>query len=300
MAFHELLFSIAILVVALAIFVSVWRLHAKVDGSTDIDSDQMSTAISKSWQEMGFEQSLGQLEQHAREVKQVHNDLEAMLRQPQTRGEFGEEQLRVILEEHLPPEMFGIRKQVVGGKTPDAHIKSSAGLICIDSKFPLDNYEAYVNAETDEEQARYKRQFRSDVESHLEKIAADYVDPASGTTDFALAFIPSEGVYYHLVSEEYDLLRRYSTRGVQVVSPLTIGHKLQLIKAGVHAQRLSEKAEEVQRELHTLSSQFESLREEWDTLYRHIDNAKGKSDTVDQKYADLEAEFERIDRLDAE
>lgn len=300
MTVHEVLFSILLLALTLAILVLLVRLHGKVEQTDEYDSDQLSTAISKSWQDMGFEQSIGQLEQHAREVKQLHNNLEDMLKQPQTRGEFGEEQLRVILEDHLPPEMFGIRKRVVDGKTPDAHIKSSAGLICIDSKFPLDNYQAYVDAESEEERTVYKRQFRTDVENHLEKIATDYVRPESGTTDFALAFIPSEGVYYHLVREEYDLLREYTNAGVQVVSPLTIGHKLQLIKAGVHAQKLSEKADEVQQQLNTLSSRFATLRGEWDTLYTHIDNAKSKSDDVEQDYAALEAEFDRIDRLSPE
>ncbi len=300
MTVHEVLFSILLLALTLAILVLLVRLHGKVEQTDEYDSDQLSTAISKSWQEMGFEQSIGQLEQHAGEVKQLHNNLEDMLKQPQTRGEFGEEQLRVILEDHLPPEMFGIRKRVVDGKTPDAHIKSSAGLICIDSKFPLDNYQAYVDAESEEERTVYKRQFRTDVENHLEKIATDYVRPESGTTDFALAFIPSEGVYYHLVREEYDLLREYTNAGVQVVSPLTIGHKLQLIKAGVHAQKLSEKADEVQQQLNTLSSRFATLRGEWDTLYTHIDNAKSKSDDVEQDYAALEAEFDRIDRLSPE
>lgn len=300
MTVHEVLLSILLLALTLVILVLLVRLHGKVEQTDEYDSDQLSTAISKSWQDMGFEQSIGQLEQHAQEVKQLHNNLEDMLKQPQTRGEFGEEQLRVILEDHLPPEMFGIRKRVVDGKTPDAHIKSSAGLICIDSKFPLDNYQAYVDAESEEERTVYKRQFRTDVENHLEKIATDYVRPESGTTDFALAFIPSEGVYYHLVREEYDLLREYTNAGVQVVSPLTIGHKLQLVKAGVHAQKLSEKADEVQQQLNTLSSRFASLRGEWDTLYTHIDNAKSKSDDVEQDYAALEAEFDRIDRLSPE
>lgn len=299
MTFHEVLFSVAILAIALVILMLVLRLHGKLEGS-EPDTDQLSTAISKSWQEMGFEQSIGQLEQHAREVKQLHNDLEDMLRQPQTRGEFGEEQLRVILENHLPPEMFGIRKQVVDGKTPDAHIESATGLICIDSKFPLDNYQAYVEAETEDDREAYRRQFATDVSNHLEKIARDYVRPEAGTTDFALAFIPSEGVYYHLIREEYELLREYTTRGVQVVSPLTIGHKLQLIQAGVHAQQLSERAEEVQGQLNQLASRFETLRSEWDTLYGHIDNAKGKAEDVDREYTAVETEFERIDRLESE
>jgi len=194
---------------------------------------------------MGLERSVGQLETHAADMREFHGDITRMLRTPQERGEFGEQQLDVILNEHLPPSMYGLREEVVDGRTPDAHIESSAGLIPIDSKFPLENYERYVQADDADERTSYRRAFAKDVERQLETIADNYVRPSEGTTEFAFAFIPSESVYYHLVREEYDLLRGYTKQGVQVVSPLTLGHKLELIKADVQARQLSERAEAV-------------------------------------------------------
>jgi len=229
-------------------------------------------------------------------MRAFHGDITRMLRTPQQRGEFGERQLDVILRDHLPESMYGLREQVVDGRTPDAHIRSSAGIIPIDSKFPLENYERSLEADDDDERARYRRAFAADVERQLETIADNYVRPSEGTTDFAFAFIPSESVYYHLVREEYDLLRDYTKQGVQVVSPLTLGHKLELIKADVQAQELSEQAEAVLEQLEVLGERFDEVHDEWATLYRHLRNAKTKADDVDAAHDRLGTEFDRIDQ----
>jgi DNA recombination protein RmuC len=296
MGSHVTIISAAILAVVIGIFWLVWRIRRAVRTERDIDTDQLSSAISESWRRMGLDQTVGQLETHVDDMRQFHGDIATMLRNPQERGEFGEQQLDVLLSDHLPPEMYGIRRQVVDGKAPDAHIQSTSGVICIDSKFPLDNYEQFVEAEDPETRAEYRRLFRRDVESQLEKIATDYVRPSEGTADFAFAFIPSESVYYHLISEEYDLLREYTKSGVQVVSPLTLGHKLELIKADVQAQKLSEQASEILERLEDLGARFEDLEDDWETLYRHISNSKNKADDVERGYENLRAAFDRIEQ----
>jgi hypothetical protein len=84
----------------------------------------------------------------------------------------------------------------------------------------------------------------------------------------------SENVHYHLVREEYDLLRGYTKQGVQVVSPLTLGHKLELIDAHVQAHQLSEQAEAVLERLEVPGERFDDLNDEWDTLFHHLRNPK--------------------------
>lgn len=296
MGVHELALPVAILAVACAILVLLLRIRADLRGSGEVDADTLSAAIERSWRDLGFGETVGAIETHAEEMRSFHDDIATLLRSPRERGEFGEEQLDVILSDHLPPEMFGIREQIADGITPDAHVRSSSGLVPIDAKFPLDNYEAFVDADDEEPAERHRRAFRDDVEGQLEKIATDYVRPAAGTTDFAFAFIPSEAVYYHLVSEEHDLLREFTKRGVQVVSPLTLGHKLELISADVQAAQLSDEAAAVRDRLAELADRFEAVGDEWDTLRRHVRNAESKADDVDREFDNLRTAFDRIDR----
>ena len=116
----------------------------------------------------------------------------------------------------MPDDLFGIREKVLDGKIPDAHIKSSVGIICIDSKFPLENYRNMIDAETPEKKEEYKKLFIGNVRDNLDKICRDYVCPDKGSAEFAFAYIPSEGVYYFLVSEAYETLREYTKRRVEV------------------------------------------------------------------------------------
>jgi DNA recombination protein RmuC len=219
-----------------------------------------------------------------------------MLRAPRERGEFGELQLEVMLADHLPPDMYGIREQVVGSKTPDAYIETAEGIVAIDSKFSLDRYERSLDAEDPATRDEHLAAFHDGVADQLAKIESDYVRPEAGTTDFAFAYIPSESVYYHLITEEYDLLREYTKRGVQVVSPLTLGHKLELLKAGVQAQKLSEEAQEILERLETLGARFEDVEDEWSTLQRHLRNASSKADDVDREFTRVRTAFDRIEQ----
>ena len=99
------------------------------------------------------------------------------------------------------------------------------------------------------------------------------------------------------MNQAYDLLREYTRRGVQVVSPLTLGHKLELIKAGVHALRLSENAETIRSELQVLGRQFTTLEESWRVFYEtHLRNLVAKGEDVDAAYRALREEFGRVAR----
>ena len=258
-------------------------------------------AVSSTWTKLGLEEKIGTLAAHTQDIRDYHRSIEQMLRVPTERAALGELSLEAILSDQLPPDMLGIRKMILDGKIPDAHIKSTVGLICIDSKFPLDNYRRMAETEDSKEKERFKNDFRKDVQSHLSKIAEDYVCPEVGSAEFAFAYIPSEAVYYFLVNDEFEMLRGYTKRGVQVVSPLTLSHKIELIKAGVHAKKLSEDAENVRKDLHIISQGFDEIDELWRVFYNtHLRNAGERAEELDIAYKKLRDEFDRISRMSKE
>ena len=294
MATVDLVLAAAVLLLGGAVLLLLLRDRGDDGG---VDEATLRASMGEAISELGLDGTASQIELHAREMKGFHADVEKMLRTPQARGGFGEVQLETILADGLPEDMYGVREAAVGNLRPDAHVRTPEGVVCIDSKFPLEAFERYVDAEDDDERARHARTFANAVEDQLEKIRADYVRPEAGTTDFAFAFIPSERVYYHLVTEEYDLLREYAGRGVQVVSPLTLTQKLDLVRAGVHAKRLSEQAEAVQGRLQRLGRRFGEFQDDWSTFMTHVGNAKKKADDADAKFGRLREEFEGIEGL---
>ncbi len=266
-----------------------------------VKSKDIENAVSSTWAKLGLEEKIGTLTAHTQDIRDSHRSIEQMLRVPTERAALGELSLEVMLSDQLPPDMFGIRKMVLNGKIPDAHIRSTVGLICIDSKFPLDNYRRMVEIEDSREKERFKNDFRKDVQSHLSKIAEDYVCPEKGSAEFAFAYIPSEAVYYFLVNEEFGMMRDYTKRGVQVVSPLTLSHKIELIKAGVHAKKLSEEAESVRNDLNVISQKFSEIDELWRVFYSmHLRNAEERAEELDRAYKKLREEFDRISRMSKE
>jgi len=289
----QILLAVVVILLVVLIFLGLKGREAK---SRDIENAVLST-----WAKLGLEEKIGKVATHAQDIRDSYRSIEQMLRVPTERAALGEISLETILSDQLPPDMFGIRKMILDGKIPDAHIRSTVGLICIDSKFPLENYRRMVENQDSREKEQCKNAFRKDVKSHLSKIAGDYICPEKGSAEFAFAYIPSEAVYYFLVNEEFEMLRGYTKRGIQLVSPLTLSSKIELIKAGVHAKKLSEEAESVMRSLNVISQRFNEIDELWRVFYNtHLRNAGEKAEELDRAYKKLRDEFDRVSRMSKE
>jgi DNA recombination protein RmuC len=286
----EILLAVVIVLLAVLIFL--------VLRSRKVKPSELKDVMSSTWTELGLDQKIGTIESHANDIRQSYRSFEQMLRVPKERASFGELALETILADQLPPDMYGIREMVFDGKKPDAHIKSTEGIVCIDSKFSLDNYAGMLATEDPAEKQRFKREFIADVRRCLDKVAADYICPDKGSAEFAFAYIPSESVYYFLLNEAYELLRHYGRTGVQVVSPLTLSAKIELIRAGIQAKKLSEKADEVKNDLIIISRRFGEIDDKWRVFFgTHLKNAALQAEELDKSYKKLRDEFDRISKI---
>jgi len=281
-------------VIALLVVLILLITRRKEVGPSDVEA-----AVSGSWIRLGLADRISAVEEQARQIRDSYRSFEQLLRVPTERGSFGELALETILSDQLPPDMFTIRKRVFDGKVPDGTIRSTVGMICIDAKFPLENYRQIVEATRPSEEQSGERAFERDVRAHLDKIAVDYVKPEKGSAEFAFAYIPSESVYYHLLSRHPDMLREYAKRGVQVVSPLTLTTKVEMIKAGVYSQHLSENARRLRDDIRSLARVFSDLDESWHVFYAtHLRNAVARAEDVDHRYAALKREFGRVSQVE--
>lgn len=289
----EILIGIGLLLLVILIFLIL--------KSRKFEPADIKNAISSTWMELGLGEKIGSIDTHAKDIKESYKSFEQMLRVPQERASFGELSLETILSDQLPPDVYGIREAIFDGKRPDAHIKSPAGIVCIDAKFSLDNYGKMLATEDSAEKQRFKKEFLGDVKRCLDKVRSDYVCPDNGSAEFAFAYMPSESVYYFLVTEAYEMLRDYVRVGVQMVSPLTLSHKIELINAGIHAKKLSEKAEEVRNDLIRVSRRFAEIDDKWRVFYEtHFRNAEAKASELNVAYKNLRDEFDRISKMSEE
>ncbi len=289
----EVLLGICILLLIVLVFLAL--------RSKRLEPMDVKNAVSSMLTETGLSDKITRIEIYARDIRESYKSFEQMLRVPKERASLGELALESILSDQLPPDMYGIREPILNGRRPDAYIKSTAGMICVDSKFVLDNYGKMLAADNAADKQRYERDFISDVKRCLDKVAHDYICPNEGSAEFAFAYIPSESIYFFLVSEAYEMLRQYAKIGIQVVSPLTLSHKIELVRAGINAKILSEKADEVKNSLVKLSYRFNEVDDKWRVFYEsHFRNADAKAAELNIAYKNLRDEFDRVSKMPEE
>lgn len=259
-----------------------------------VDPEMMKGIITISWKELGFDEDIGAIKTRANDIYRTSQGLENLFKVTRGRGEYGEYQLEHILKDVLPSQYVNIRKRLPFG-IPDAHIPTPQGkILCMDSKFPCENYRKMLEATDENQRASFSASFRSDVKGHIDTIREKYVKPEEGTTPFAFGFIPSEAVYQYLTENEMALVAEAAKEGVLLVSPATTAVNLNLLSSGLRALEISERAELIQRNLGRLSKALDELGGSWSTLLTHISNAYNKSTQVNDLYNRLKSVFEGI------
>jgi DNA recombination protein RmuC len=244
---------------------------------------------------------LGALGEATRRMEQVGRDitgLEQILRAPKMRGGFGEMLLERLLAEILPADAYRLQHGFRSGDKVDAAILVAGRMVPVDSKFPLENFRRMVE-EADEEQRRpARRAFLKDVRNRVDEIAKKYIVPDENTFDFALMYIPAENVYYEVIlrdeSGEDSLLGYSLSRRVVPVSPNSFYAYLQVILLGLRGLRIEQNAREILGVLGRLQGDAARVREHFDTLGRHITNAKNKYDEAATSLARLEGKIEDV------
>lgn len=182
----------------------------------------------------------------AEQLKQLQD----VLKNPKQRGILGEYYLETVLQNVLPPGSFQMQYGFDNGEIVDAVVFVKDKIIPIDSKFSLENYNRMIEEGDATRRAEIEKQFVNDLKLRISE-TAKYIRPTEKTTDFAFMFIPSEGVYYDLLSNhisggEENLIQRAAGKyKVIIVSPTSFLAYLQTVMQGLKAMEIEEKAKDI-------------------------------------------------------
>lgn len=227
--------------------------------------------------------------------------LQDILSNKQTRGAFGEIQLNDIVSKALPADSYDLQHTLSNGKRVDCliHLPNPPGPICIDSKFPLEAYEALRNATSDWEVNEAAKFLRTSVKKHIKDISEKYILDGE-TADGALMFLPSEAVYAELHANFPELVREGFTARVWIVSPTTCMATLNTMRAILKDARMREQAGAIRRELGLLYKDVDRLGTRVENLDRHFGQAA--KDIADIKISSDKAgrRARRLDNFDFE
>jgi DNA recombination protein RmuC len=258
--------------------------------------------------------SLGELQQRLMAIDKAQDNitklsgdvlsLQDILSNKQTRGTFGEIQLNDIVTKALPSDSYTLQATLSNGRRADCliHLPNPPGPIAIDSKFPLEAYEALRAAQNDRDLAEAAKLMRQAVKKHIRDISEKYIIEGE-TADGALMFLPSEAVYAELHANFSDLVREGFSARVWIVSPTTCMATLNTMRAILKDARMREQAGAIRKELGLLYQDVDRLGTRVENLDRHFSQAakdiseiKISADKAGRRARRLDAfDFEEID-----
>lgn len=196
-------------------------------------------------------------------------NLEKVLKHQKQRGNLGERSLELVLENILPPGTFKTQYAFPGGETVDAVIITKEGMIPIDAKFSLDNYNRVVNEPDETRKLELEKDFKNDLKLRIDE-TAKYVRTKDGTLPFAFMYIPAEGIYYDLLINEVGSVKvntrnlidyAYNEKKVIIVSPTTFAAYLQSVLYGFKAFKIEETAKDIAKNVEALGRHLNAYQE---------------------------------------
>ena len=228
------------------------------------------------------QKNVGEMSEIGRGMK----ELQEFLTSPKLRGNIGEHVLNELLSQMLPKQSFHLQYSFKSGDKVDAAIKTSAGIVPIDSKFPMENFRRMISAKSDSEKKSSEKQFENDVKKHINDISRKYILTEEGTIDYALMYVPSEAVYYEIVNNT-KLFDYSGTKRVLPVSPTTFYAYMRAILMSFEGQKIEKEARAILSALRAISKDYEKVEDNLSVLQKHLNNAYNMMSNVFTSFAQL-------------
>jgi len=280
---------------------SLKGLNQTVDSKLAESTRQMQTQFGQSMNVIkGVTEKVAELQETNKQVmgfSQQLKNLEKVLTSQKTRGNLGEAALQLVLENILPPTAFSLQYKFDDGDIVDAIIKTKDGLIPVDAKFSLDNYNRVINEDDEDKRLAYEKEFKNDLKKRIDE-TSKYIKPGKGTMDFAFMFIPAEAIYYDLLVNEVGAIKintrslidyAFKEKRVIIVSPTTFAAYLQTVLQGLRALRIEEQTKDIIKRVEMLQKHVSA----YDDYFKKV--GSGLATTVNA-YNTADKELKKIDK----
>lgn len=234
------------------------------------------------------------------EIGRSMRELQEFLRSPKVRGQIGESVLGNILRQTLPTQNFHLQYAFKSGEIVDAALKLEQGIIPIDAKFPMENFRKMIKSQSDSEREIQRKLFVNDVKKHIDSIASKYIRPQEGTLDFALMYIPSEPVYYDILTNNPELDEYAYKKRVRPVSPNTLYAYLRAIIMSLEGSKIEKQTARILAALREISDETDKFGTSLAVLTKHVKNAASASDEVGLRFSRLSSKVSSLKMIESD
>ena len=253
--------------------------------------------------------SLGALQERLIAIDKAQDNLEKLsgnvlglqdiLSNKQTRGVFGEIQLKDIVSKALPPNTYDFQVLLTNGKRVDCmiYLPNPTGPIAVDSKFPLDSYDNLRISKNEIEKKRAIQDFKKSIRFHINSIAEKYIIEGE-TADGAIMFLPSEAIYAELHANFSDVVREGFSKRVWIVSPTTCMATLNTIRGILKDATLKENSSKIRENLNHLFKDVSRLGDRIENLDKHFYLASKDLEEVKVSAKKVTSRADKFEALD--
>ena len=231
--------------------------------------------------------------------------LQSVLTDKKTRGIFGEVNLNYILTSVFGEKkgtIYDIQHTMSNGSIADSILfaPEPLGTICIDSKFPLENYQRMTNRNLSlAERELSAKKFKIDVKKHIDAISSKYIIPGE-TANEAIMFLPAEAIFAEINAYHSELINYSYEKRVWITSPTTLMSTLTIIQMILKNMERDKYAKVIHLELNKLSKEFIKYRERWDKLSRSIDTVTKDIKEINITTEKITKRFDSINSVDVD
>jgi len=290
------------------------ELREAVAAKLDARLDQISSRVSERLDE-GFRKTnetfvnvmtrLATIDEAQKKIETLTGSvvsLQELLGDKKTRGAFGEVQLEALVRNVLPPAAFEMQHTLSNGMRVDCVLRlpEPTGLVCVDSKFPLENYNRMFDREAnDADRALAQKQFRADVKKHVDDIAKKYII-ANETSDGAVMFVPAEAVFAEIHAYNPEVVEYANAKRVWIVSPTTLMAVLNTARAVLKDVETRKQIHVIKDALARLAVEFGRFDERLRKLADHIRQAHEDAQRIQTTGDKISQQFQRIESAEIE
>ncbi len=263
-----------------------------MDNRIDKRVIDINSRLDKAAEMMGLVQKqYGNVENLSTDIKRLQEAFKA----PKPRGGFSEKALFDLASQMLPAQKLHAQFTFKTGAMVDLMIETAQGRLCIDAKFPLENYLKLID---DPENTTIKQAFINDVKKHIRDVAKKYILQDEQTLNSACMYVPSDAVIYEILREP-ELTELANDSRITLLSPHTLQAYLGILYAAYQSQQFAENAEQVLGMIRGIQQQNGKLGEELRLLQKHLTNASSKMNDVSSEHTRLDMQIEQANQLES-
>ena len=254
----------------------------------------------------GILERITKIDEAQKKIEQLSTNiisLQDILSDKKSRGCYGEVQLHTILASVFGDKndkVYQLQYTLPNSSISDSvlHCPEPLGMVCIDSKFPLENYQRMMDKTiSDIERDGYEKAFKADVKKHIDAISSKYIIK-DVTSDQAIMFLPAEAIFAEINAYHPDLVTYAQKKRVWLTSPTTLIATLTTIEVILKNIERNKYTQVIHQELEKLSVEFTRYRTRWDSLSKSIIKVNKEVEEINTTTEKITKRFESINKVE--